>query len=45
MRASKVYWCDLRTHGRTSRLEKLEHLLRAAGLADMIDIPKPRPVR
>lgn len=35
MQASKVYWCDLRTHGRVSRLEKLERLLRAAGLADM----------
>lgn len=35
MQASKVYWCDLRTHGRVSRLEKLEHLLHAAGLTGM----------
>lgn len=32
---SKVWWCDLRTHGTRSRLQMLERLCRRAGLADM----------
>ena len=35
MSASTVWWCDLRTHGTTSRLQKLERLCRAAGLTQM----------
>ena len=32
---SKVWWCDLRTHGKTSRPQMLERLCRKAGLVDM----------
>jgi len=32
---SKVWWCDLRTHGTTNRLQMLERVCRAAGLTRM----------
>ena len=35
MDKATVWWCDLRTHGTTSRLQKLERLCRAAGLTRM----------
>lgn len=35
MAASKVYFTDFRSHGRTSQLEKLEKLILAAGLDEM----------
>ena len=33
--ASKVYFSDLRTHGRVNLPEKLKRLVRAAGIGDI----------
>ena len=33
---SKVYFCDLRSHGRESQVDKLKRLIRRAGI-DQID--------
>ena len=32
---SKVYWCDLRTHGKIGLPDKLKRLIRKAGIADI----------